>query len=141
MRYQYYQKGGCHVAKVDKAVKAETIYIAVWVLILSALMQAVFLLIGRWDYTVLCGNLLGGGAAVLNFFLMGLGVQKAVTQDEQTARSTIKLSQTGRLMMMLGFAVIGLVVPVFHPIAVLVPMLFPRIAIALRPVVDRIRNR
>lgn len=129
------------MATIDKAVKTETIYIAVWTLILSALMQAVFLLIGRWDYTVLCGNVLGGGAAVLNFFLMGLGVQKAVTQDEQTARSTVKLSQTARLMMMLVFAVIGLVVPVFHTIAVIVPMLFPRVAIALRPAVDRIRNR
>lgn len=141
MHYQYYKKAGRRMANIDKAVKTETVYIAIWVLILSVLMQAVFLLIGRWDYTVLCGNLLGGGAAVLNFFLMGLGVQKAVAQDEQTARSTVKLSQTGRLMMMLGFAVIGLVVPVFHTVAVLVPMLFPRVAIALRPAVDRIRNR
>lgn len=141
MHYQYYKKAGRRMAKIDNAVKTETVYIAVWTLILSALMQAVFLLIGHWDYTVLCGNVLGGGAAVLNFFLMGLGVQKAVTQDEQTARSTVKLSQTVRLMMMLVFAVIGLIVPIFHTVAVLVPMLFPRVAIALRPAVDRIRNR
>lgn len=141
MHYQYYKKAGRDMAKIDTAVKTETLYIAVWVLILSALMQAVFLLVGHWDYTVLTGNLLGGAAAVLNFFLMGLGVQKAVTQDEQTARSTVKLSQTGRLMMLLGFAIIGLVVPVFHTVAVLVPLLFPRVAIALRPAVDRVRNK
>lgn len=134
-------KEGRIVAKIDPAVKKETLYIAVWVLIFSALMQAVFLAIGYWDYTVLCGNALGGFAAVLNFFLMGLGVQKAVTQEEKAARATIRLSQTGRLMMLLVFAVVGLVVPVFHTVAVIVPLLFPRVAIALRPVVDRIRNR
>ena len=141
MHYQYYKKAGRDMAKIDTAVKTETLYIAVWVLILSALMQAVFLLMGHWDYTVPIGNLLGGGAAVLNFFLMGLGVQKAVTQDEQTARSTIKLSQTGRLMLLVIIAVIGLAVPIFHTVAVLVPLLFPRVAIALRPAVDRIRNK
>ena len=82
---------------------------------------------------------LAAGAMLIALGL--LCVQPAGAQDEQTARSTVKLSQTGRLMMMLGFAVIGLVVPVFHTVAVLVPMLFPRVAIALRPAVDRIRNR
>lgn len=141
MHYLYYGKEGHHVAKIDPAVKKETLYIAVWVLIFSALMQAVFLLVGHWDYTVLCGNVLGGGVAVLNFFLMGLGVQKAVTQDEKAARNTVRLSQTGRLMMLLGFAIVGLVVPVFHTVAVLVPLLFPRVAIALRPAIDRIRKK
>ena len=67
--------------KVDGTVRKETIYIAAAVLILSMLMQAVFLIIKQWDYTVLLGNLLGGGVAVLNFFLMGLTVQKATSAD------------------------------------------------------------
>ena len=39
--------------KVDPVVMKETRYIAITVLILSALMQAVFLIIGQWNYTVL----------------------------------------------------------------------------------------
>ncbi len=46
--------------KIDAIVRRETIYIAVWVGILSLLMEAVFLIIGKWDYTVLLGNLLSG---------------------------------------------------------------------------------
>ena len=64
--------------KIDSAVLRETRYIALFVLALSVIMQAVFLLIGRWDKTVLFGNLFIGFAVVLNFFLMGLFVQKAV---------------------------------------------------------------
>ena len=54
--------------KIDATVLKETKYILFWALILSALMQAVFLIIRQWDYTVLLGNLLSGGSAVLNFF-------------------------------------------------------------------------
>ena len=63
--------------KVDSTIIKETIFVASVTLVLSALMQSVFLIIGKWDYDVLLGNLLGGVAAVLNFFLMGLTVQWA----------------------------------------------------------------
>lgn len=55
--------------KIDATVRRETIYIAVWVGILSLLMEAVFLIIGKWDYTVLLGNLLSG--AVVQLCLRG----------------------------------------------------------------------
>ena len=73
--------------KIDKTVRRETLFVAVYTVILSALMEAVFLLIGKWDYTVLLGNLLGAGGAVLNFFLMGLTVQSAVMKDEKDAKT------------------------------------------------------
>ena len=58
--------------RVEKAVRDTTLYVIAVTLILSALMQAVFLLTGYWDYRVLLGNLWGGGFAVFNFFLMGI---------------------------------------------------------------------
>ena len=69
--------------KVTEAVKRESIYVAIWVGVLSLLMEAVFLICGWWETGVLLGNILGGAAAVLNFFLMGLSVQKAVEKDEK----------------------------------------------------------
>ena len=45
--------------RIDQTVLTETGYIAVWEVIFSVLMQAVFLIAGIWDYTVLLGNLLG----------------------------------------------------------------------------------
>ena len=118
--------------KTDKTVLKETKYIAVSTLILSALLQAVFLLLQKWDITVLLGNLLGGGFAVLNFFLMGRTVQKAVLQEEKEAKSTMKVSQLYRNLMLIIVAVVGITVSVFNSFAVVIPLFFPRIAIALR---------
>ena len=64
--------------KADKTVIRETKYIACWIIILSVLMQGIFLIISKWNYTVLLGNFLSGAAMILNFFFMGLSVQKAV---------------------------------------------------------------
>jgi len=75
--------------KIDATVLKETGFIAAFTLILSLLMQSVFLIIGKWDYTVLLGNLLGYLAAVGNFFLLGLTVQSAVEKEEKEAKSLI----------------------------------------------------
>ncbi|MBR5272052.1 MAG: ATP synthase subunit I [Clostridia bacterium] len=120
--------------KISSVVLKETAYIATFTVILSVLMQSVFLIIGKWNLTVLFGNLLGAFAAVLNFFLLGLTVQKAVTQDEKKSKLTMRLSQTSRLLMLFAVAIVGYLVPVFNLIAVVIPYIFPRIAIALLPV-------
>ncbi len=118
--------------KIDSTVLKETAYVALVTLILSVLMQSVFLIAGKWDYTVLLGNLLGGLAAVGNFFIMGLTVQSALGMDVKDAKSRMKLSQTLRTLLMFIVAVIGYVVPVFSLLAVVIPYLFPRIAVTLR---------
>lgn len=123
--------------KIDAVVIKETQYIALWTLLLSVLMQAVFLVIGKWDVTVLFGNLLSGAAAVLNFLFMGIGIQKAVEKEEKEAKNAIKLSQAYRLLFLVIVAVLGAVLPCFHLWASLIPLLFPRIAIALRPLFDK----
>ena len=120
--------------KIDKTVLNETAYIASFVFIFSLLMQSVFLVSGHWDITVLFGNILGFAAAVGNFLLLGITVQSAITKEEKDAKALIKLSQSLRLIMMFAVALIGYLVPIFNIIAVILPFLFPRIAIALRPV-------
>ena len=117
---------------VDPKVKKETGYIALAVLILSALMQAVFLVIGKWDFTVLLGNLYGALLAVGNFFLMGLTVQKCLMLEPDEAKKRMKLSQQGRLIMLLVFCMIGAALPWFNTVALLVPQFFPRIGVTVR---------
>ena len=124
--------------KIDKTVLRETLYISVISLALSVIMQAVFLAFGIWDYRVLLGNLLGLIASVGNFFLMGLTVQTALTnEEEKEARNLIKLSQSGRLMLLFAVAAIGCLVPVFNSIATVIPYLFPRVAVMLRPLFSK----
>lgn len=116
----------------DRTILRETGYIACMVIVMSLVMQAFFLVIGRWDYTVLLGNLLGVAAAISNFYLLGLMVQKAVLDEPDHAKGRIRSSQMLRLMMQVVLAVIGAVAPCFNIFAVLLPLLFPRIAIGLQ---------
>ena len=122
---------------IDQTVRKETCYIALSVLILSLFMESIFLIIGRWNYTVLLGNALSATVAILNFFFMGLTVQGAVQKEEKEARNRMKLSQSLRMIMLFATAALGCLVPCFHIAAVLIPLFFPRIAIAFRPILFR----
>ena len=123
--------------KIDETVLKETKYIAAWIFIFSVLMQAVFLVISEWNYTVLLGNILSAVFSVLNFFLMGLTVQKALDKDEKEAKTLVKVSQLYRSLMILVVTVVGVALPCFNTVAVIVPVFFPRIAIAMRPLFDK----
>lgn len=119
--------------KIDKTVLKETKYIACWVLFLSMIAEAVFLIIGKWDYTVLFGNLLSGALVILNFFLMGITVQKAVNKEEKEAKTAMKVSQLYRNLMIIVVTVIGVALKCFNTWIVLIVLFFPRIAVAFRP--------
>ena len=121
--------------KIDNTVKKETGYIALWVSIFSLLLQAVFLTIGKWDVTVLLGNLLSGALGISNFLLMGIAVQSAVKKDEKDAKETMRASQALRTFLLFAVTAVGVLLSCFNTIAVIVPLFFPRIAIAIRPIV------
>lgn len=121
--------------RVDKVVLQETLFVGAWTLILSLVMQAIFLIIS-WDYTVLFGNLLGALAGIFNFFLLGLTIQRATKSgDVKYAKTLMKLSQLGRMIMLLAVGVLGAVLhdKCFNIWAVLIPLFFPRIAFLVRP--------
>ena len=126
---------------MDPAVKKETGYITVWVLLLSLLMEAVFLIIRQWDLSVLFGNLGGAVLAVGNFFLLAWVVSRAVDKGKpEEAATRVKATATLRL---LGVgALCALLIGVFktNVFATLIPLLFPRVGIAFRPMLDRKRG-
>lgn len=123
--------------RIDDTVKKETTYIAVWTLIFSVILQAVFLIIGKWDITVFLGNVLSYAVSILNFFLIGLTVQKAVEKEEKEAKDTMKLSQSLRMLMIFAVVCVGVAFPVFNNWSVIIPLLFPRVAIALSSVLRK----
>ena len=123
--------------RLDDTVRRESRYIAGWVLVLSIVMEVIFLALGQWNYRVLLGNLLGGTAAALNFLLMGITVQQAVGKEEKEAKDHMRTSQTLRTFMLFVAAALGVALPCFSIPASLIPLFFPRIAIAFRPLFDR----
>lgn len=130
---------------MDPAVKKETGYIAVWVAVLSLVMEAVFLLIRKWDLSVLFGNIGGAAAATGNFFLMAVlavgAMNRALEKGKpEEAAARVKATATFRLLGCLGLCVILIAVFKTNVYATLIPLLFPRIGIAFRPAIDRKRG-
>ena len=123
--------------KIDATVLNETKYIGIWVLIFSLLMESVFIVAGKWNYTVLLGNILSGSFSILNFLLMGITIQKSLEKEEKEARSMIKVSQIYRNFLLAVVASVGVLLPVFNTVAVVIPLFFPRIAIAIRPIFNK----
>ena len=120
--------------KIDKVILQETLFIGVFALVFSVIMQVVFLFLKHWDYTVLLGNILGAAASVLNFFLLGLSVQKATSSgDVKYAKNHMKMSQAARMFFLVVIGVIGAAVSCFNIWATLISLFFPRIALILRP--------
>ena len=119
--------------KADSTVRKETMYIAYFCVALSVLMQIVFLVIKKWDYTVLLGNVLSLLVSVLNFYFMGISVQKALTKEQSDARKTMKASQSLRSFGIFIAVMIGVVLPYFNTVSVILPVFFPRVAVSFRP--------
>ena len=78
--------------RIQPAVRKETEHVMVYTAVGVAAMWCVFLILHLvlpkkvpFDYTVILGGLFGGAVAVLNFFLMGMAVQKAAAETEEAA--------------------------------------------------------
>ena len=118
---------------IQPAVKKETKRVIVITLVGLILMWVLFAALHfimpdkvPLDYTVFLGGIAGGCVAVLNFFLMGLAVQKAAAaEDEGTARMKIKASYSQRFMMQVFWVIIAILAPCFHFVAGIAPLLFP----------------
>lgn len=119
---------------IDPTIKKETQYIALATVVLSALLEAVFLIIGKWDLPVLFGNLLGAGVGVLNFFLMGLGLQSALNKDEKGAKATVAFSHTMRFFLMALVLVLGVLLDCFNVVSTILSLFFPTVGVYMRSV-------
>ena len=127
--------------KVDPTVRKETGFIAGFVLVGSLAMEAVYLLLGAWTLPVLLGNLLGAALAVGNVLLMGLTIQKALGKSEEDAKKLMKLSQQLRMLMLLVGCVLGSALACFDLVATLIPLLFPRIAVMIRGLTGKDKDK
>ncbi len=134
---------------VQPAVKKETMHVAVYTAIGTVLMFVVFA-VGHavWpdyvpiDWRVFLGGVCGSIVAVLNFFLMGLAVQKVAGEpDEDKARLIMKSSYQRRMLMQLLWIVLAIVCPCFQFAAGIVPLFFPSLGIKLSGFFPGMRNK
>lgn len=127
--------------KIDGTVKKETAYVAVAEAILIAVMLAVYLIISKFTLNVLFAALTSGAVAVLNFFVMGLTVQKAVTVDDDSdRRKLIRASQLVRLLVMGVVVIVCAVFPKFDIFVLFIPLFFPRLFAQARGIYGAVKD-
>lgn len=130
---------------VQPAVKKETKNVAVSTAVGVVIMWGVFAVLHMvmpdkvsLDYTVFLGGICGGLIAVMNFFLMGITVQKvAASTDEDAARSRMKASYSQRTMIQMLWIIVAIAAPCFHFVAGIAPLLFPGMGIKIMGIIKK----
>lgn len=119
-----------------KYVLRQTGVVALGEAIGVAAMIGVFALLGAYDSRVLLGGIVGGAVAIINFFVMAIGVNiaadKAAQQDVKGGQAAIKgsymLRMIGMVVVLFAFAKSGLC----NVIALVVPLIFTRFTLTLQ---------
>lgn len=130
---------------LQPAVKKETQKVVVYTVVGVVLMWIVLFLLRPtmpdkivFDYTTILAGIIGGGVAILNFFLMGISVQNiAATEDQDLAKKKMKTSYSQRMALQLIWVVIAIAAPCFYFVAGILPLLFPSLGIKFMAVIKK----
>ncbi|MCR5330975.1 MAG: hypothetical protein K6E62_07285 [Lachnospiraceae bacterium] len=131
---------------VQPAVKRETRNVAIITLAGVILMCAVFFVLHLFfsdsvpfNYTVILAGVCAGIVAVLNFFLMGLAVQKiAAVTDQDEARKLMQKSYYRRFGLQVLWIIAAIAAPCFNIVAGLIPLMFPGLGIRMRGILAHV---
>lgn len=134
--------------KLQKAVKDETVFVALGSVILSAVMVIVFFVLHRvfpdrvpMDLPVVIGAVGGWAVAVGNFFLMALTVQKvAGIENYDQAYRSMQVSYRYRTFLQLIWCVLTMVLKFINPVAGMLPLLWPSLLIKGRGILNGVKN-
>ena len=125
----------------------DTVWLAIGEAIVAALISVVFLLIGKFNYSVVTGAVLGGAVTVINFLILSVGINRAINKfveergedemDEEEAdkyakehgmavQNAMMKSYMLRMFLMIGALVLAGVSGWFDIIATVIPLLMYR---------------
>jgi hypothetical protein len=111
----------------------ELLIFALGELICLGLLYGAFALLGKLDSKVLLGGAIGAVTAVLNYFLMAVGVYAAAARaeagDPARGRRIVSLSMAGRFLLMIAILVVGAKSGLCNVVAMVIPLLLFRVLI------------
>ena len=127
------------------AIRKETKRVGIFTFSGVIVMWIVFLILHAcmpekipFDYNVILGGLLGGFIAILNFFLMGITVQKVSAEtNEDNARLRMKASYSRRTLLQMAWVIVAITAPCFQFAAGILPLLFPSFGIKLMGLIHK----
>lgn len=109
-------------------IKRETARLALGLAAVDVIACLVFWFLKKPDYTVPLGLLFGTAVAVLNFWLLGRTVRRAMNKDSGQ-KATVQGSYALRMLMIGAAVALGALLPFFNVFAVIVPI------VAMTPVI------
>ena len=113
-----------------KYILSQSLTMLIGELILSAVMVAVFAVLGYYETGVLLGAVAGSLVATLNHTVLIIGVlsasKKAENQDVKGGQAAIQMSYMGRLLGLFLILVLCAKSGVFNLLALVIPLLFAR---------------
>ena len=130
----------------QESIIREVKRIAVGECVFLAVMLAVYAVIGRFSLAVVLGGALGAAYAVLNFYMLGVTVQRVADmadsgeQDEKIAKARMKSSYTTRMVLMVGVVIVAFVLPFVDVLACIILMLFPRLTILALQLTGKVKS-
>lgn len=100
--------------------------------VLTAVENVVFLLLSKWDFTVLIGSLWGLLMTSAYFYLICVSVPRALNNtDANVARKHIQATYLERMLVIALGVIIAFKVSFIHSWAAVIPLLFTRISISI----------
>ncbi|MBE7012856.1 MAG: hypothetical protein E7416_02120 [Ruminococcaceae bacterium] len=121
-------------------MKKDILKVISGVIFLGAVMDLVFLAIGRFDITVLWGTLLGIVCAILNFVFLAITVSMSLSKGK-SASGYMGVSYLLRLAFIGVVIVFAIRSPYINYVATAIPLVFPRIVIiTLQGVLNRTKK-
>jgi len=115
--------------KIQTVILKETARIAIGCILLSLIMILIFFVSGKLTIDVFLGAFTGSVIAVLNFLALGISLQKTVKKSEGNIKSMVHLSYSARMLVIFITMALLLYLGWFNPIALMLPLIFPRISI------------
>lgn len=125
----------------DETVVHETKRIAVGVALLTLTLIIVYAFLNRLTLGVVIGALMGGAYGVASFFMLGMTMQKAIREpDETSARMRIRSSYSLRMTGAALVCLLSFVFPFSEGIPCLIALLFPRATILVLQLTGQIHD-
>lgn len=134
---------------IQPEVKKETVRITVATLSGTLLMLLLFFFLSPllsvpllFDSNIVLSGMLGAAAACLNFFFLGLTVQKVSSaMTDEDAYQVMKNSYRLRTICLLLWAILALALPFFNSAAGILPLFIPGICIKAGSMLGILRKK
>ena len=115
-------------------VKDEFFKIFPYVIPMVAILYGIFALFGYYDLNVAVSMLIGMIYSAINFLMIGSVVQAAVKKPLGKAQSYIAVNYIIRYILTGEIIYLAIKIPYLNPLAVVLPMFFPKLVLVGRSI-------